>query len=100
MYKAICYGEPAEMLQASQDDHLPNAKTPILAANTWKVRSMEDLKGPTIEVVSQQRNDRRDDDIKIDQIMQELRKYNASMGALQERKWFGDGSTRWIVVYC
>ena len=53
---------PAEMFQASQLDHLPNftrcAKTAVLIANTWNVRSMEDSEGP-IEVASQQYDDQR-----------------------------------------
>ena len=59
---------PAEVLQASRGDHIPNfahsAKTVVLIANTWNVHSMVDSEGP-IEVASQQHNDRRGKDRKI-----------------------------------
>ena len=50
---------------------------------------MVDTEGP-IEVVSQQCDDWRNEDRKIDKIVPELRRYNVSMGALQETKWFGE----------
>ena len=78
---------PAEVLQASQGYHLPNyaqrAKTGVLTASTWNVRSMVDTEGP-VEVASQRNDCQRGEDRKIDQIVLELRRYNVSVGTLQE----------------
>jgi len=50
---------------------------------------MVDTEGP-VEVASQRSGGQRGEDRKIDQIVLELRRYNVSVGALQETKWFGD----------
>jgi len=44
-------------------------------------------RGPA-EVVSQQNDSQGGGNRKIDQIVLELRRYNMSMGALQDTKWF------------
>ena len=36
----------------------------------------------------------------MDHIVLELGRYNVSVGALRETKWFEDGSMRWMVVCC
>ena len=84
---------PAEVLQASQGVYhqksAHRAKTAVLTASTWNVRSMVDTEGP-IEIASNQHSHRRGEDRKVDQIVLELMNYGVSVGALQETKWFGD----------
>ena len=52
----------------------------------WNVRSVVDT-GGLVEVASQRADGQRG---KIDQIVLELRRYNVSMGGLQETKWLGN----------
>ena len=84
---------PAEVLRASQGGFHPKsaqrAKTAVLTASTWNVRSMVDTEGP-VEVSSQTSNNQRGETRKVDQIVFELTRYGVSVGALQETKWFGD----------
>ena len=84
---------PAEVLQASQGDFhqksTQRAKTAILTASTWNIRSMVDTAG-LVEVSSQTSNNQRGQTRKVDQIVFELTRYGVSVGALQETKWFGD----------
>ena len=49
---------------------------------------MVDTKG-TLEVASQRTYGQRGEERKIDLIVDELRRYNVRVAALQETKWFG-----------
>jgi len=80
----------AEVLRASQGSFqrksAQRARTAVLTASTWNVRSMVDTVGP-VDIAS---CGQRGEDRKIDQIVLELMRFNVVLGALQETKWFGD----------
>ena len=79
----------AEVLRASQGSFqhksTHTARTAVLTASTWNVRSMVDTEGP-VDIASY---GQRGEDRKIDQIVLELMRFGVSVGALQETKWFG-----------
>ena len=55
---------------------------------SWNVRSMVDTEG-TLKVASQRTYGQTGEDRKIDLIVDEFRRYNVRVAALQETKWFG-----------
>ena len=84
---------PAEVLRASQgvfhQKSAQRAKTAVLTASTWNIRSMVDTEGP-VEVASQASGNQRGETRKVDQVVFELTRYGVSVCALQETKWFGE----------
>ena len=82
---------PAEDLQPSQasSHHAHRARKSKPSSwhlGSWNVRSMVETEGP-VEIASS-RGD-RGKDRKVDLIVQEMRRYNVKVTALQETKWFG-----------
>ena len=65
----------AKVLQASQggfhQKSAQRAKTAVLTASTWNIRSMVDTEGP-IAVASQSSDNQRGETCKVDQIVFEL----------------------------
>lgn len=55
---------------------------------TWNVRSMVDTEGP-VEIASQRADSHRGEDRKVDLVVNELKRYDVKVAALQETKWFG-----------
>lgn len=77
----------AEVLQTSRGRKFAH-RASILKLGTWNVRSMVDTEG-SIEVASQRTGGQRGEERKVDQIVCELERYDVTVGALQETRWFG-----------
>ena len=56
--------------------------------STWNMRSMVDTEGP-VKIASQRADSHRGEDRKVNLIVNELRRYDVKVAALQETKWFG-----------
>ena len=82
---------PAEDLQTSQDSyhlaHRARRKTLVWRVGTWNVCSMVDIDG-SVEVASVRAGGQRGEQRKVDLIVQEMKRYDVKMAALQETKWF------------
>ena len=85
---------PAEELQPSRGvQHLTQRarrgrRSITWKLSTWNVRSMVDTKGP-VEIASQRADSHRGEDRKVNLIVNELRRYDVKVAALQGTKWFG-----------
>ena len=55
----------------------------------WKIRSLLDNEGP-IETACGRKNNTKYEDRRIDLVVKELNRYNITVGALQETKWFNN----------
>ena len=89
---------PAEELRTSQENchQVQNKahrafrrKLSTWRIGTWNVRSMVDTEGP-IEIASQRADGQRGESKKVDQIVEEMKRYNVKVAALQETKWLGN----------
>ena len=64
-------------------------RLPVWYIASWNVCSLLDIEG-SIESARQGKETDQAEDRRIDQVIRELNRYQVSVGALQETKWFGD----------
>ena len=86
---------PAEKLRNSQELQIAHRtkvkkhQQSVWFFATWNVRSLVDIEG-SVETARQSTETHQAEDRRIDQVIRELKRYQVSVAALQETKWFGN----------